>query len=78
MKIIKILFIKIVTLYQIGISPWIGNNCRFIPTCSNYMILSLKKWNLFKALFISIIRIIKCNPWGPSDWDSVPKNPFNE
>ncbi|BAM99878.1 membrane protein insertion efficiency factor YidD [Blattabacterium cuenoti] len=69
MKIIKILFIKIVKLYQIGISPWIGNNCRYIPTCSNYMILSLKKWNLFKAIFISIIRIIKCNPWGPSDFD---------
>ncbi|WP_341656286.1 membrane protein insertion efficiency factor YidD [Blattabacterium cuenoti] len=77
MKIIKILFIKIVKLYQIGISPWIGNNCRFIPTCSNYMISSLKKWNLFKALFISIIRIIKCNPWGPSDWDPIQKNPFN-
>ncbi|WP_185856746.1 membrane protein insertion efficiency factor YidD [Blattabacterium cuenoti] len=69
MKIIKILFIKIVKLYQIGISPWIGNNCRYIPTCSNYMILSLKRWNLFKALFISIIRIIKCNPLGPSDFN---------
>ncbi|WP_341654808.1 membrane protein insertion efficiency factor YidD [Blattabacterium cuenoti] len=68
MKIIKNFFIKIVKLYQIGISPWIGNNCRYIPTCSNYMIFSLKKWNLFKAIFISIIRIIKCNPWGPSDF----------
>ncbi|WP_185861268.1 membrane protein insertion efficiency factor YidD [Blattabacterium cuenoti] len=70
MKTIKIFLIKIIRLYQIGISPWIGNNCRYIPTCSSYMISSLKKWNLFKAIFISMIRIFKCNPWGPSDYYS--------
>ncbi|QIK16445.1 membrane protein insertion efficiency factor YidD [Blattabacterium sp. DPU] len=71
MKIVKIVFIKIIQLYQIGISPCIGNNCRYIPTCSNYMILSLKKWNLFKAIFLSIIRFIKCNPWGPYGYDPI-------
>lgn len=71
MKIFIIFFIKIVRFYQIGISPWIGNNCRYIPTCSNYMILSLKKWNLFKAFFMSIKRIIKCNPWGSSGYDPI-------
>ncbi|WP_185857320.1 membrane protein insertion efficiency factor YidD [Blattabacterium cuenoti] len=69
MKIIRIFCIKIIRLYQIGISPWIGNNCRFIPTCSSYMILSLKKWNFFKAIFISIKRIMRCNPWGPYGHD---------
>jgi len=64
MKIINIFLIKIIRLYQIGISPYVGNNCRYIPTCSSYMILSLKRYNLFKAIFISIIRIIQCNPWG--------------
>ncbi|BBA17518.1 membrane protein insertion efficiency factor YidD [Blattabacterium cuenoti] len=66
MKIIKFFFIKIIKIYQIGISPWIGNNCRYIPTCSNYMILSLKRYQFFKAIFRGTIRIIKCNPWGPS------------
>ncbi|WP_185871644.1 membrane protein insertion efficiency factor YidD [Blattabacterium cuenoti] len=70
MKIIKNFFIKVIRLYQMLISPWIGNNCRYIPTCSNYMILSLKKWNLIKALFLSVGRIIKCNPWGSSVYDS--------
>ncbi|WP_185867141.1 membrane protein insertion efficiency factor YidD [Blattabacterium cuenoti] len=67
----KIILINIIILYQIGISPWIGNNCRYIPTCSNYMIISLKKWNIFKAIYISIKRIIRCNPWGSSGYDPV-------
>ncbi|AFJ91029.1 membrane protein insertion efficiency factor YidD [Blattabacterium sp. (Blaberus giganteus)] len=71
MKIIRTFFIKIIRLYQIGISPWIGNNCRYVPTCSNYMILALKKFHFFKAIFISIIRIIKCNPWGPYGYDGT-------
>ncbi|WP_185859312.1 membrane protein insertion efficiency factor YidD [Blattabacterium cuenoti] len=69
MKIIKNFFIKSIQLYQIGISPWIGNNCRYIPTCSDYMIQSLKKWNIFKAIFMGIKRIIKCNPWVDSGFD---------
>ncbi|WP_185857952.1 membrane protein insertion efficiency factor YidD [Blattabacterium cuenoti] len=71
MKIIRIFFIKIVKFYQIVISPYIGNNCRYIPTCSNYMILSLKKFHFFKAIFISVKRIIKCNPWGAWGYDPI-------
>ncbi|WP_185860716.1 membrane protein insertion efficiency factor YidD [Blattabacterium cuenoti] len=71
MKIIRIFFIKIIRLYQIGISPCIGNNCRYIPTCSNYMILSLKKFHFFKAILISAKRFVKCNPWGASGYDPI-------
>ncbi|WP_185872223.1 membrane protein insertion efficiency factor YidD [Blattabacterium cuenoti] len=69
MKIIIKFFIKSIQLYQMCISPWIGNHCRYIPTCSYYMIQSLKKYNIFVAIFISLKRIIKCNPWGDSGFD---------
>ncbi|WP_185876832.1 membrane protein insertion efficiency factor YidD [Blattabacterium cuenoti] len=70
MKIIKFFFIKIVQLYKIGISPWIGKNCRYLPTCSDYMIQSLKKENnILKAILIGLKRIIKCNPFGDSGFD---------
>lgn len=71
MKIINNFFIHFVKLYQLGISPLIGKNCRYIPTCSEYMISCLKKFHFFKAIFFSIKRIIQCNPWGKSGYDPI-------
>ncbi|WP_185866012.1 membrane protein insertion efficiency factor YidD [Blattabacterium cuenoti] len=69
MKIIKKFFLKSIQIYQVGISPWIGNNCRYVPTCSDYMIQSMKKFNIFRSIFMGLKRIIKCNPWGDSGFD---------
>ena len=65
-------FILLIKLYQIIISPAIGSNCRFNPTCSNYAINSLKKHGLVIGLYFSIIRISKCHPWGKNGHDPVP------
>ena len=65
-------FIFLIKLYQKIISPALGVNCRFNPTCSNYAIKSLKKHGLFKGLYYAIIRISKCHPWGKSGDDPVP------
>jgi hypothetical protein len=65
-------FVFLIKLYQKIISPTLGVNCRFNPTCSNYAIESLKKHGLFKGLYYSIIRISKCHPWGKSGDDPVP------
>ena len=66
-------FIYLIKLYQKYISPLIGTSCRFNPTCSNYSIEAFKKHNFFYACYLSIIRILKCNPWGPHGNDFVPK-----
>ena len=65
-------FVIIIKLYQTIISPALGANCRFNPTCSNYAIESLKKHGLFIGLYYSIIRISKYHPWGKSGDDPVP------
>ena len=65
-------FIFLIKIYQVVISPAIGSNCRFNPTCSNYAIESLKKNGLLKGLYFSFIRISKCHPWGKSGDDPVP------
>ena len=65
-------FIIIIKFYQIFISPFLGLNCRFNPTCSNYSINSLKKHGLIVGLYYSILRISKCHPWGGSGHDPVP------
>jgi len=54
--------IRLIQLYQIRISPVIKPACRFKPTCSEYAMLSLRKYNLAKAIALIIFRILRCNP----------------
>lgn len=65
-------FIFLVRLYQVTISPYLGNNCRFSPSCSQYSIEALKKHGTLKGLWYSIKRISKCHPLGSSGYDPVP------
>lgn len=64
--------ILIIKLYQIIISPLLGNNCRYQPTCSQYSVQALKEWGIFYGLFLSLKRIVRCHPWGDSGYDPVP------
>ena len=65
-------FVFLIQIYQFLISPIIGKNCRFNPTCSNYALEALKKHGLVLGMYYSIIRISKCHPWGGSGHDPVP------
>ena len=65
-------FVFLIKIYQFLISPVIGKNCRFNPTCSNYALEALKKHGLILGMYYSIIRISKCHPWGGSGHDPVP------
>ena len=73
MKIIKIIFIFPVRLYQYLISPLLGSNCRHSPTCSQYMIDAINEWGVIKGIWLGINRLGKCHPWGTSGYDPVPK-----
>lgn len=67
-------FVILVRFYQYAISPWLGNNCRYQPTCSSYMIEALKEHGLIKGLWLGTKRIGRCHPWGSHGYDPVPKN----
>lgn len=64
--------ILIVRVYQLTISPLLGNCCRFYPSCSNYMIESLRKHGLIKGGWLGIKRLAKCHPWHTGGSDPVP------
>ncbi len=68
-KKLAILFIKI---YQLTISPVLGSNCRFTPTCSQYMLLSIQKYGVFKGVKLGIKRLLKCHPGHCGGSDPVP------
>ena len=71
-KILIYPFIIIIKFYQSFISPLIGSNCRYTPTCSTYSVDSLKKHGLIKGMFLSIRRISKCNSLFKGGYDPVP------
>ena len=71
-KIIIFPFILFIRVYQLIISPMLGSNCRFIPTCSEYAMESLREYGLIKGIFLSIKRIGKCHPWGSHGYDPIP------
>ena len=66
------LLILLIRLYQVTLSPFIGRNCRYTPTCSNYGIQALEKYGTFKGGWLTIKRVLSCNPWGGSGYDPVP------
>ena len=73
MKRIKFkgLIIKFIRAYQLIISPYLGSNCRFYPTCSNYAMEAIERFGVIKGLKMSTLRLLKCNPWGGSGIDLV-------
>ena len=62
MNILKILLIGLIKLYKIIISPLIGNNCRYLPTCSDYFIDCLNEYGLIKGFIKGTRRILSCHP----------------
>lgn len=66
------IMILLIRLYQITLSPFIGQSCRYIPTCSNYGIEAIKKYGAIKGGWLTLKRILSCNPWGGSGYDPVP------
>ena len=71
-KILALPFITLIRLYRIFISPLLGSNCRHTPTCSEYGIIALKKYGVFKGTFLTSKRIIKCNSLFKGGYDPVP------
>ncbi len=61
-----------ITFYQYAISPLLGKNCRYEPTCSHYSLEALQVHGLIKGTFLSIKRILSCHPWGGNGYDPVP------
>ena len=65
-------FIVSIKLYQLILSPWLGQKCRYTPSCSQYGIEALKKHGVIKGLRLTIKRVASCHPWGGHGYDPVP------
>ena len=65
-------FIILIRGYQLIVSPHLGQNCRYTPTCSQYGIEAFTKYGPLKGGYLTIKRILSCHPWGGHGYDPVP------
>ena len=73
------LFILLIRLYRLLLSPWFGNQCRFYPSCSVYAEEAMRSHGAGKGLYLTVARLGKCHPWHVGGHDPVPapKSPEN-
>lgn len=69
MSRLLMLFVK---MYRFFISPLLGSNCRFSPSCSTYAMQALEKYGALRGSWLAVKRILRCHPWHPGGADPVP------
>ncbi|MFN4309493.1 MAG: membrane protein insertion efficiency factor YidD [Ferrovibrio sp.] len=58
--------------YRLILSPWVGHNCRYQPTCSCYALEALEKHGAARGGYLAVRRLARCHPFGSSGYDPVP------
>ena len=64
--------VLVIKAYQMCVSPYLGQNCRFMPSCSSYAIEALERFGCIRGSWLSVKRICKCHPFHPGGFDPVP------
>ncbi|WP_181950128.1 membrane protein insertion efficiency factor YidD [Moorella stamsii] len=70
-QVIKRSIILFIRLYQLFISPILGKNCRFYPTCSQYTLEAIGRYGVFRGSILAVKRLGRCHPWHPGGYDPV-------
>ena len=65
--------IKLINGYRYLVSPWLGNHCRFYPTCSSYAVTAIERFGVLRGSAMAITRLLRCHPWSPGGIDQVPE-----
>lgn len=73
----KIIILGLITFYRKYISKFLGKNCRFYPTCSEYTYQAIEKHGTIIGLYLGIKRILKCHPFSQGGYDPVPPKKKN-
>ncbi len=67
------LVLFLISAYRYIISPFLGNNCRFYPSCSEYAETAVNRFGLFRGSWLALIRLSHCHPWHAGGLDPVPE-----
>lgn len=72
MKPIRTVLKLLIRGYQLFVSPILGTNCRYAPSCSRYAIEAIESHGAVRGSWLAVKRIGRCHPWGGSGYDPVP------
>tara|TARA_E500000081_G_C6048968_1_gene312742 strand:+ start:177 stop:389 length:213 start_codon:yes stop_codon:yes gene_type:complete len=68
---LKYLLLKLISFYKSYLSPYLGGNCKFEPSCSNYGHDAISKYGAIKGCALIILRLVKCNPFSSGGYDPI-------
>ena len=72
MNMLNHLLKAVITIYRYTLSPLLGKNCRYLPTCSQYAREAINRYGALKGGWLAARRIGRCHPWGGHGYDPVP------
>jgi putative membrane protein insertion efficiency factor len=62
----------LIRIYQLTLSPWLGRDCRYTPTCSAYAAEAIRRFGPRRGAWLALKRVGRCHPWGGAGYDPVP------
>jgi len=69
----RAILIALIRVYQLFVSPLLGNHCRFYPSCSQYAREAVEQYGVLRGSWLAIQRLSRCHPWHPGGVDPVPE-----
>jgi hypothetical protein len=72
---LRVALIALIRLYRLVLSPYVGQHCRYLPTCSCYGIEALERHGALRGSWLTLRRLLRCHPWAPGGLDPVPESP---
>jgi len=72
MPTVSQILLWIIRGYQLLLSPWLGSNCRFYPSCSCYTHTAIERYGAFRGSWLGLCRLLRCHPFNEGGYDPVP------
>jgi len=71
---VKTVLSALLRVYRYAVSPMLGPQCRFHPSCSAYALEAIERWGAFRGSWLAARRLARCHPWHPGGYDPVPRS----
>jgi uncharacterized protein len=72
MRTVSRLLLWLIRVYQLSLSPWLGSNCRFYPSCSCYAHTAIERYGALQGAWLGLRRLLRCHPLHKGGYDPVP------